>query len=89
MERGSHGERLRQHSVYRDIRAAPMEELAWAPRQQSGPQAIPPYYSSSEITERSSQVLPPLHPTIRPLAGNNLGRRPIGRANANALAAKG
>ncbi|MDH4404419.1 MAG: hypothetical protein QE276_00145 [Cyanobium sp. D14.bin.5] len=64
-------------------------------------------------------MLPPLNPTIRPLAGNNLGSqpsagaasgapegeaqdiaeklaafsgdggRPIGRANANALAAKG
>ena len=33
--------------------------------------------------------LHPLHPTIRPLTGNNLRRRPIGRANANALAAKG
>jgi hypothetical protein len=33
MERRSHGERGRRHSAYRDFRAAPMEELAWAPRQ--------------------------------------------------------
>ena len=57
MERGSHGERGRQHSVYRDFRAAPMEELVGAPRQAWGLQAIPPYSSSSEIKSRTRLAL--------------------------------
>ena len=57
MERGSNGERGQQLSVYRDFRAAPMEELAGAPRQGWGLQAIPPYSSNSEITSRTRLAL--------------------------------
>jgi len=53
MERGSHGERGLRHSPYRDFRAAPMAEMAWARRQDLGLQAIPPYSSSGEITSRT------------------------------------
>ena len=53
MERGSHGQKGRRHSGYRNFRAAPMAELVWAPRQGQAVHAIPPYSSSSEIRARS------------------------------------
>lgn len=45
--------------------------------------------NSAKRLSRGRRAARALNPTIRPFAGNNLGRRPIGRANANALAAKG